>query len=48
LELNSSYEQYFILIGADEARRIGTALGINWDHVDLEQFRMGLSVELES
>ena len=32
---------------ADEARRIGTALSIDWNHVDLEQFRMGLFVELE-
>jgi hypothetical protein len=31
----------------DEARRIGTALGVDWNHVDLEQFRMGLFVELE-
>jgi len=32
---------------ADEAMRIGTALSIDWNHVDLEQFRMGLFVELE-
>ena len=32
---------------ADEARRIGTALGVDWGQVDLEQFRMGLWVELE-
>jgi hypothetical protein len=31
----------------DEARRIGDSLGIDWSHVDLEQFRMGLLVELE-
>jgi hypothetical protein len=31
----------------DEARRIGTALGVDWKQVDLEQFRMGLRVELE-
>lgn len=31
----------------DEARRVGTALGVDWNHVDLEQFRMGLFVELE-
>jgi hypothetical protein len=31
----------------DEARRIGDSLGIDWSHVDLEQFRMGLFVELE-
>ena len=32
---------------ADEARRIGTALSVDWNQVDLEQFRMGLFVELE-
>jgi len=32
---------------SDEARRIGDALGIDWSQVDLEQFRMGLAVELE-
>ena len=32
---------------SDEARRIGTALSVDWNHVDLEQFRMGLFVELE-
>ena len=34
---------------ADEARRIGERIGINWDHspFDVEQFRMGLAVELE-
>jgi hypothetical protein len=32
---------------ADEARRIGDSLGVDWDEVDLEQFRMGLLVELE-
>jgi hypothetical protein len=32
---------------SDEARRIGDSLSIDWSHVDLEQFRMGLFVELE-
>ena len=32
---------------ADEARRVGDEVGINWAEVDLEQFRMGLEVELE-
>jgi hypothetical protein len=32
---------------SDEAKRIGDSLGIDWSHVDLEQFRMGLLVELE-
>jgi hypothetical protein len=31
----------------DEAKRIGDALGIDWGVVDLEQFRMGLAVEME-
>jgi hypothetical protein len=32
---------------AEEARRVGDRLGINWTKVDIEQFRMGLEVELE-
>jgi Protein of unknown function (DUF5661) len=31
----------------DEAKRIGDSLGVDWNLVDLEQFRMGLLVELE-
>ncbi len=31
----------------EEARKIGEALGIDWSHFDVEQFRMGLDVELE-
>ncbi len=31
----------------DEAKRIGDSLSVDWSHVDLEQFRMGLLVELE-
>jgi hypothetical protein len=31
----------------EEAKRIGDELGINWDVVDIEEFRMGLGVELE-
>jgi len=31
----------------EEAKRIGDELGINWDVVELEEFRMGLGVELE-
>jgi hypothetical protein len=30
-----------------EAERIGKKLGITWDKFDVEQFRMGLGVELE-
>jgi hypothetical protein len=29
-------------ISPTEAKRIGDALRIDWDHVDLEQFRQGL------
>jgi len=32
---------------SDEAKRIGDSLRVDWDQVDLEQFRMGLLVELE-
>jgi Protein of unknown function (DUF5661) len=31
----------------EQARQIGDQLGIDWNRVDLEQFRMGLEVELE-
>jgi hypothetical protein len=31
----------------EEAKRIGDELGIDWDEVNLEEFRMGLGVELE-
>jgi len=30
-----------------EAKQIGDTLGINWDKIDIEEFRMGLGVELE-
>ena len=32
---------------SDEAKHIGDSLGVDWDQADLEQFRMGLLVELE-
>ncbi len=32
---------------AEEAKKIGEQLGINWSKFDVEQFRMGLDVELE-
>ena len=32
---------------SDEARRIGDQIGIDWSKYELEQFRMGLAVELE-
>lgn len=34
-------------VTAIEAKNIGDALGIDWQEYDLEQFRMGLEVELE-
>ena len=32
---------------AEEAKQIGEALGIDWSKFDIEQYRMGLDVELE-
>lgn len=32
---------------AEEAQRIGDAIGITWQEFDVEQFRMGMEVELE-
>jgi hypothetical protein len=32
---------------ADQAKNIGEKLGIKWDRFDVEQFRMGMDVELE-
>ena len=32
---------------AEEAEKIGEQLGIDWKKWDIEQFRMGLDVELE-
>jgi len=34
-------------ISIEEARSIGTQLGINWAQIDLEQFRRGIEVEFE-
>lgn len=31
----------------EEARKIGESLGIDWSKFDIEQYRMGLDVELE-
>lgn len=31
----------------EEAKQIGETLGIDWKEFDVEQFRMGLNVELE-
>lgn len=32
---------------AEQAQKIGFALGITWERFNVEQFRMGLDVELE-
>ena len=32
---------------AEEAKRIGESLGIDWSKFDVEQYRMGLDVESE-
>lgn len=32
---------------AEEAKQIGEELGIDWSKFDVEQFRMGMDVELE-
>jgi len=31
----------------EEARRVGEEIGVDWSRFDLEQFRMGMDVELE-
>lgn len=31
----------------DEAKQIGDGIGVDWTKVNLDQFRMGLAVELE-
>ncbi len=35
------------VFSTEQAKRIGEELGITWDKFDVEQFRMGLDVELE-
>ncbi len=39
-----SVEKHFT---TQEAREIGEELGVDWKRFDVEQFRMGLDVELE-
>lgn len=34
-------------ISTDEAQRVGDALGIDWDAIELDQFQRGMDVELE-
>lgn len=36
-----------IKFSAEEAKAVGEKLGIVWDKYDVEQFRMGMDVELE-
>lgn len=31
----------------DEAKRIGNSIGVDWENYNLEEFRIGMSVELE-
>jgi len=31
----------------EEAKRVGDAIGVDWDRFDLEQFRAGMDVEFE-
>jgi len=39
--------QYKKIFTSEEAKIIGTRLGVDWSKYNLEQFRMGLAVELE-
>ena len=34
-------------IDLDEARNVGSRIGVDWNAVDLREFRKGLDVELE-
>ena len=34
-------------VSARQARRLGEELGVDWNHIDLEQVRRGMEVELE-
>lgn len=35
------------IFSVDEAKLIGTSLGVNWDTIRIDEFRKGLTVELE-
>lgn len=35
------------LFTIEEAREVGASLGLDWNKIDLEQFRQGLAIELE-
>ena len=32
---------------SEQARRVGDEIGVDWNRVDLEQFRLGMDVEFE-
>jgi hypothetical protein len=32
---------------SEEAQRVGDAIGVDWERIDLEQFRAGMDVEYE-
>ena len=34
-------------ISAEEVQQVGATLGLDWQKIDLEQFRRGLEIELE-
>lgn len=42
-----SVDTYMKQISTEEAKQVGDSIGVNWQVYDLEQFRMGLEVELE-
>jgi hypothetical protein len=43
-EINMTSKKYFT---TQETKEIGDELGIDWSKYDIEQYRMGLDVELE-
>lgn len=47
LDTCNAYGPLEIEFSKDEAKRIGDAIGADWKKINLEQFRMGLAVELE-
>ena len=44
LEINMASKKYFT---TQETKEIGERLGIDWSKFDVEQYRIGLDVELE-
>ena len=45
--LPEAHDSTPLLLTVDEAREIGTRLGIDWSKIDLNEFRRGLEVEFE-